>query len=339
VVAHLLRVLLHRTMIGFFATGVIGAGLLLLDLFSPGSVTAEAGSVFFSSLRNGEPLLPVLVAAATVGLALLARRVTLPLLYTDDLGRDVSANRPSRDALRRLPAVLRTDARLLLRNRRTRMIVFNCLLWPFFGMTQIMLGVQQDQVISIIVGAALLPIGSLTFYMVHARRLRGQFFDGLLVRPISGAALTRSMMYLSDVGLCVGVTVGVVYLSFVSPAHLPLILGFGLYGVGVAHLVGAFTSLLPTNPYPPNLGNFDMTGTAVGGSAMGIIFASNVAVGGLPVVLCFLAPSLTTWYVAAAPAVVGLAGLAARPTLIRYATTLRDRRRYTLASGFRGDGS
>lgn len=339
VLAHLLRVLLHRTLMGFLATGVIGAGLLLLDLFSASSMTAEAGRIFFASLRNGEVLLPLLVAAVTVGLALLARRATRPILYTDDLGRDAAANRPSRDALRRLPVVLRTDARLMLRNRRTRMIAFNCLLWPFFGMTQIMLGLQQDQVISIIVGSALLPIGSLTFYLVHARRLRGQFFDGLLVRPISTAALTRSMMYLSDVALSAGVAVGVVYLSVVSPEHVPLLLAFGLYGAGVAHIVGAFTSLLPTNPYPPNLGNFDMTGATVGGSATGIIFASNVVVGGLPVVLCFLAPSLTAWYVAAVPAAAGLAGLAARPMLTRYASTLRNRRRYTLASGYRGDGS
>lgn len=331
-IAQGLRVLLHRSLIGFFGASAVLVGALVGDLaFGPGA-TASFSEWLLGGCRTGS--LPAgLLLTGTAALTAFAAHTALRRLFYLDRTQSRRSGHASRGVLRILPSMLRTDLRLFLRSTRMRVLLLNAALFTFLAGINTFNAIQGDSSLLWFNALFMIPLPALLVTMPLGRS-RCRYADGLSVLPSPDRAETWSPLYIADALAVAGAVLVVPLTLALAPSASPLVLGTYLYTFGVVNVYGVFMGGWLETPHDPNAGMFDMQGTP-DGNQFGPTFAANLVCAALPAGLAVLAPSPTAWQAWVPLFVAGTVGLAARRVLVRRVVAEHRKRRYGRLERFR----
>lgn len=331
-IAQGLRVLLHRSLIGFLCASAALVSVLIGDLAFGPAATAFFSEWLLGGCRTGSPAAG-LVLTGTAALSAFTTHAALRRLFYLDRTLSRRSGHASRGVLRTLPPMLRTDLRLFLRTTRMRMLLLNAALFTFLAGINTYNAIQGGSSFLWFNALFMIPLPALLVTMPLGRS-RCRYADGISVLPSPDRAETWSPMYIAD-GLAVAGAALVVPMTLaLAPSVSPLVLSTYLYTFGVVNAYGVFMGGWLETPHDPNAGIFDMQGTP-GGNQFGPAFAANLVCAALPAGLATLAPSPTAWQAWVPLLIAGTVGLAARKVLVRRIVAEHRKRRYGRLERFR----
>jgi len=332
-IAHGLRVVLHDSSALFaVVSGALLAGVLA-DSFAGFGWTGQTGRWMFEGARTLAIVPPLTLLGATAALFATVQRLQARILYLDQLSDRSSEGRPSRDIFRRLSPVLRTDLRLLLRNRRMQIstlstVVITALAGGFF-----VLAARSGDTLQLFLACMYVSAPGL-FYLALAQRARSRFMDGLAARPLPFKQMSRAVLRVADTLLGASAVLAVVIVGVQAPSYIPLTVAALLYSAGISNSVGVFVSTLIRAPFDVRGGMVSLQGSADGSQMVPVALANLTSFAPLLGFLFFV-PSLTAWYVPATVAAVGLVGIGLRPVVLSGVAAFHRKQRYQLMERYR----
>ena len=333
-VCQVLRLTLHRSVAAFGAAGVALIAGTLADSFVGAAWVSAWSTWLFSGVRELDVVAIITLMAGVGVLFTAAKRWMSHTLYLDRLLGDSHTRRASRDGLRTLGPLARTDLRLLLRNSRMRVLALQCILMGGAAAIYAALSLKPDQEFQLAVAAFWASATSLNYLQV-SQRARKNFTDGLAARPIPFRQLSQSVLGIADLLTAVTAVIALVTAAFLVPAGYVILLGATfVYVAGIVNGTCAVVSVVIRAPYNPDGGMFSLQGSA-GGSQFLPVLAMNLGCVAPVAAALLLVPNPTVWYVPAGIAAVGATGLAARPILLSYLASFHKRRRHTLMEHYR----
>lgn len=333
-VCQILRLTLHRSMTAFAAAGITLVAGTLADSFTGPGWTSSGSAWLFAGVRGLDGIVIPTLFASVGCLFAVSRSWMTQMLYLDRLLGDASKRRASRDFLRDLGPVIRTDLRLLLRNSRARLVGAMFLYAPILVVMYIDLSTQPGQSYQILVAGLWVGVASVN-YLGMSQRARNGFMDGLATRPVSFREMTESVLRIADGGIAMGAVIAFLTMPFIAPlSYLWLVGAIFLYVAGVVNSTASVASVLIRAPYEPQGGMFDMQGTPDGDQFIPIFLLNLGALVPLFLIL-FFAPDPTHGWVSAVIGGIGGAGFAARRVFLQTITGLHHERRHTLMESYR----
>lgn len=332
-IAHGLRIVLHDSSALFaVVSGALLAGVLA-DSFAGFGWTGQTGRWMFEGARTLAIVPPLTLLGAAVTLFVTVQRLQANILYLDRFSGQVSKAHPSRDGFRDLSAVLRTDLRLILRNRRVQIAALSTVITSMLAPSFFVLAAQSGKEMLLLLGCFTISAPS-TQYLTLAHRARSEFMDGLAARPLPFQQLTGCAVRIADTLVAASAALAVMLVLASDPAYVPLTVGAFLYSAGVANNIGAFVSTLFRTPFDINAGMVSLQGSADGRQMLPIVLSNFSAIAPL-VGFLFLVPSLTVWYVPTTLAAVGLAGIGLRPVVLSSIAAFHRRHRHRIMQRYR----
>ena len=333
-VCQLLRLTLHRSILAFGAAGASMIVVTLADSFV-GAAWLSAGSAWlFSGVRSFDGI-AISVLVASVSLLFAASQSWLRhTLYLDRLLGEPSKRRASRDFLRDLEPLIRTDLRLLLRNSRGRQVAANFFFLPVLSVLYIDLSMQPGQGYQLIFAGVWAAFANVN-YLGISQRVRYRFMDGLAARPISFREMTTSVLRIADMATAACGAIAIALTAFLVPVgYVSVVAAIFLYVGGVVNGLCAYVSVIIRAPFEPQGGMFDFQGTPEGDQFIPVLLLNLAGLFPLGLILAFV-PDVTHWTVITGIGGLGVIAIAMRGMIVDSVTRLHRRRRHRLMDSYR----